>query len=120
MTIETLQQLWTSYLDAFGDVTPAERERLLRQGVTDDIVFSNPTGEEGHGFGKLVEHVGQFQKKNPGGYFKSNKLFTHHGQLLSEWTMHKKDGSELATGHTYARFDEDGRLTHTAGFWKVG
>jgi hypothetical protein len=71
-----------------------------------DIVFSNPTGEEGHGFGNLVEHVSQFQKKNPGGYFKGRKLFTHHGQLLSEWTMHKKDGTELATGHTYARFNE--------------
>jgi hypothetical protein len=33
--------------------------------------------------------------------------------------MHKKDGAEIATGHTYARFDEHGRLTQTAGFWKV-
>jgi len=119
MTDDTLQQLWKSYLDAYADIPAAERERLLRQSVVDDIVFSNPTGDEGRGFGNLVEHVSQFQKKNPGGYFTSNKLFHHHDQLLSEWTMYKKDGSALVTAHTYARFNEQGRLTHTAGFWKV-
>ena len=119
MNIDTLQQLWKSYLDAYGDVPAAERERLLKQSAADDIVFSNPTGEEARGLETLVEHVGQFQKKNPGGYFKGNKLLSHHGQLLSEWTMHKKDGAEIATGHTYARFNEQGRLTHAAGFWKV-
>ena len=119
MTNDSLQQLWKSYLDAYADIPAAERERLLRQSVADDIVFSNPTGEEGQGFGNLVEHVSQFQKTNPGGYFTNNELFTHHHQLLSEWTMHKKDGSTLATAHTYARFNDQGLLTHTTGFWKV-
>jgi len=119
MTNDTVQQFWKSYLDAYADIPTADRERLLRQSVADDIVFSNPTGEEGRGIGSLIEHVSQFQTKNPGGYFASHELFIHHHQLLSEWTMHKKDGSELATGHTYARFNEQGRLTHTAGFWWV-
>ena len=117
MTNDTLQQLWKSYLEAYADIPAAERERLLGQSVADDIVFSNPTGDEGRGFGSLVEHVSQFQKKNPGGYFTSNKLFAHHHQLLSEWTLHKKDGSELVTGHTYARLNEQGRLTDLAGFF---
>ncbi len=112
MTIDTLQQLWKSYLDAYGDVPATERERLLRQSAADDIVFSNPTGEEAHGLETLIEHVGQFQKKNPGGYFKGNKPMTHHGQLLSEWTMHKKDGAEIATAEALAnalkRGEEEG------------
>ena len=119
MTHDVLQQLWKSYLDAFGDVPAAERERLLRRSVADDIVFSNPTGEESRGLESLIQHVGEFQKKNPGGSFKGNQLLAHHGQLLSEWTMHKKDGTPLAVGHTYARFDAQGRLTHTTGFWQV-
>jgi hypothetical protein len=118
MHIDTLQQLFKSYLDAYADIAADERERLLRQSVTDDVEFTGPV-EDSRGFGSLVEHIGQFQKKLPGAYFKSNKLLTQHGQLLSEWTMYKKDGAEIATGHTYARFNDQSRLTHLAGFFKV-
>ena len=118
MNTEALQQLWKSYLDAYSDVPANERERLLRQSVTDDVVFTGPQ-ENDKGFDKLVQHIGQFQKKSPGAYFESNNLLTQHGQLLSEWTLHKKDGTKIATGHTYARLNEQGRLTHLAGFFQV-
>ena len=118
MTKDTLQQTYNSYLDAYSDVTADERERLLKQSVTHDVVFTNPTGD-GQGFGTLVEHIEQFQKRSPGAYFKSNKLLAHHGQFLSEWTMYKKDGSEVTTAHTHARFNEQGRLTHLVGFFQV-
>ena len=116
MTIEALQQIWKAYLNAYGEVAADERERLLRQSVTDDVVFTGPN-EDDQGFGKLVEHIGQVQKKSPGARFESNKLLTQHGQLLSEWTLYKKDGAKIATGHKYARFNEQGRLTHLAGFF---
>jgi hypothetical protein len=100
-------------------VPAPERERLLRESVADDIVFSNPIGDEGEGFASLLEHVSQFQAKNPGGYFQNRELLIHHGQLLAAWTMHRQDGSQLAAAHTYARFDDHGRLTSTTGFWSV-
>ncbi len=119
MTFETIEQLWNNYLRAYAGITADERERLLKQSVADDVAFSNPTGNEGHGIGELSDHVAQFQTKLPGAYFKSTNLLTHHGQLLSEWTMHKADGSEITSGHTFARFNEQGRLIHTAGFFKT-
>jgi hypothetical protein len=33
--------------------------------------------------------------------------------------MYNKDGSEFLTAHSYARFNEQGLLTHLAGFWKI-
>jgi hypothetical protein len=119
MSTETIAQQWDDYLNAYRDVTVGERGRLLRGCAADDIVFSNPMGPEGRGLANLIEHVAQFQARNPGGYFESTELLVHHGQLLSSWTMCKADGSPLAKGHTYARFDERGQLVHTAGFWKV-
>jgi len=103
---------------AWADIATDEQEHLLRQSVTDDVAFTNPVGE-GEGFGNLVEHIGQFQKQFPGAYFKNSQLLTHHGQLLAEWTMYNKNGSEFLTGQSYARFSEQGRLTHLAGFFKV-
>ena len=118
MTIQTVQQLWNAYQDAWADIALADRERLLRQSVTDDVVFTNPL-TEGQGLSNLIQHIGQFQEQFPGAYFKSNKLLLQHGQLLAEWTMYNKDGSEFLTAHSYARFNEQGSFTHLAGFWKV-
>ena len=94
MTPDTLEQLWKSYLDAYADIAVAERERLLRQSVSDDIVFASPA-QEGQGFGNLVEHIGHFQKQFPGAYFKINKLLAHHGQLLSDVGLCNNDGLEF-------------------------
>ena len=82
-----------------------DRERLLRQSVTDDVVPSNPNGEI-HGLESMMDPIEQFQREQPGASFKSNKLLAHHGQFLSEWTMSGKDGSALATAHSYGRFNE--------------
>jgi len=83
MPNDTLQQTYNSYLDAYNDIAVDERERLLRQSVAEDIVFTNPNAE-GQGFGKLMEHIEQFQKQRKGASLKSNKLLAHHGHFLSE------------------------------------
>jgi hypothetical protein len=114
---DTLQQIYNSYLGAYSDIEPTERERLLRQSVTDDVISINPEGES-HGIGDLVKHIEQFQKQKPGARFKSNKLIAHHDQFLSEWTMYCKDGSAVATAHTYGRFDEKGLITYLIGFFE--
>jgi hypothetical protein len=72
---------------------------------------------EGRGVDDLIVHVGEFQQMNPGKYFASRGLVVHHGQFLSEWTLHDKDGSAVSSGHTYARFNENGRLSHLIGFF---
>ncbi len=118
MSDETLQSIWKSYQDAWADISLAERERLLRQSLTEDITFTDP-GTQGQGFHNIMEHIGNFQQQFPGAYFKNNKLLSQHGQLLSEWTMFNKDGSEFLTAHSYAHFNEAGLLTHLAGFWQL-
>jgi hypothetical protein len=116
MPNDTLQQTCDSYLEAYNDIAANERERLLRLSVTDDIVSSNPNGES-NGLVSLMEHIEQFQKQQPGASFKSSKLLAHHGQFLSEWTMFSKDGSALATAHSYGRINEQGLITYIIGFF---
>jgi hypothetical protein len=118
MTEETLQQLWKNYQDAWSDIATAERERLLRSSVAEDVVFTSPNAD-GRGFDELLPHIAQFQAQFPGAYFRSNRLLEQHGQLLSEWTMFNRDGSEFLTAHSYAQFSAQGRLTFLAGFWKL-
>ena len=119
MTDDELRTLFGNYLDAFATTSPAEQERLLRSSVADDVVYTNP-GVNGSGLRNLLAHIGGFQRRFPGGRFRTNWLRQQHGQVLSEWTQLDQDGSELITAHSYARLNEDGRIAHLAGFWSPG
>jgi NAD(P)-dependent dehydrogenase (short-subunit alcohol dehydrogenase family) len=83
MSADNLQQTYKSYLRAYSDVEPTEREHLLRESVTDDVISINPEGES-RGIGELVKHIEQFQKQKPGAHFQSNQLLSHHDQLVDE------------------------------------
>lgn len=116
MTNDMLQLTYDSYLGAYKDITVDERVRLLRQSVTEDVLFTNPNSE-GQGFDRLMEHIAEFQRQRPGASFKSNKLFSHHNQFLSDWTMYDKDGSAIAAAHSYGRVNDEGLITYLIGFF---
>ena len=119
MTDNELRALIETYFAAFAATSQAEQERLLRSSVADDVVYTNP-GVEGSGLRNLLAHIDGFQRRFPGGRFRMNWLRRQHGQVLSEWTQLDQDGSELVTGHSYARVNDEGRIAHLAGFWSAG
>jgi limonene-1,2-epoxide hydrolase len=116
MTKDAVEQVWNSYLEAYGNVAPEKRARLLRESVSDDVVSTNP-GEEIQGFANLLAHVDQFQQRLPGAHFKIDKLSFHHDQVLTEWTLYKSDETPMRTAHTYGVFDDQGRLKKLIGFF---
>lgn len=118
MNEETCMKTWKAYQDAWADVTPVERERLLRQSVTEDVAFASPVAE-GKGFAALLEHLGDFQKQYSGAYFKTSSIISHHGQFLAAWTMYNRDGSEFNSGHSHVRFNEQGLFTSLSGFFRL-
>jgi hypothetical protein len=119
MTDDELRTIFGNYLGAFATTSPAEQERLLHSSVADDVVYTNP-GVEGCGVRNLLAHIDVFQKRFPLGRFRMNWLRQQHGQLLAEWTQLNENGSELITAHSYARLNEEGLITHLAGFWSAG
>ena len=58
-----------------------------------------------------------FQTQPPGASITTHTLIVHHHQSLAAWTIRSKEGAVVLNGHSTARCDEDGRLTHLAGFW---
>lgn len=119
MDTETLERNWHSYLAAYGAIADDERERLLVESVSDEMVFTNPGGQGERRTG-LIAHIQNFQKSMPGTSFSTEKLFVHHGELLAIWTMHKPDGTKVATGYNFVRPDQDGRFAYMAGFFERG
>ncbi len=117
MTETAVEQLWKNYQDAWADISITERERLLQASVSPDVVFTSP-GANGRGMSDLAVHIADFQREFPGAYFKSTSLIMQNQQVLAEWTMLHRDGSDSLTGHSYAKLNDQGELIHLAGFWK--
>jgi hypothetical protein len=116
MKAEILEQHWKAYIDAFNTTADQDRWLLLEQSVTADVVFTNPGGE-GNSRAGLNAHIAQFQKGKPGMYFTTEKLYPQLDKLLAIWSMHKPDGTPVATGFNFVRADQDGRFNYMAGFF---
>jgi hypothetical protein len=116
MKKEAAEEVWNSYLEAYGEVSSEDRKRLLRESVSDDVLSTNP-GDELEGIEELIAHVEKFQQRLPGSYFKLNSLKVHHEQALTEWTLYKADGTAITTAHTYGVFNDLGRLKKLIGFF---
>ncbi|HEY0255638.1 MAG TPA: nuclear transport factor 2 family protein [Kofleriaceae bacterium] len=114
-----LRTVFENYLGAFSASSPAEQERLLRSSLADDVTFTNP-GVDGRGIRSLVNHIAGFQRRFPGGRFQLRWIREQHEQLLAEWVQLDRDGAELVTAHSYARLNEQGVVSHLAGFWSEG
>lgn len=116
MTTATPQQRWNSYMAAFGTAAVEERDRLLENSVAEDVIFTNPAGDGQSRVG-LSAHIEKFQKDNPGAYFNTDKVFAQRDKLLAKWSMYRQDGTKVATGYNFVRYDLDGRFSYMAGFF---
>lgn len=116
---DTAQQTtWYTYQKAWSDVSSAERRELLGQSTSEDCVYTDPM-TECRGQDALQSYIEQFLQTMPGATFKNRRFFEHHAQSHAEWTLYDAQGQEVQPGNSYARFGEDGRLTHIAGFFEV-
>lgn len=118
MPDEAKLETWKIYQAAWVDMPADERRAMLAKCVTDDCVYSDP-GDHCEGVDALIVHIKGSLAKWPRMSFRNDKLLEHHDQGLSFWTMFDGDGGVVTTGHSYARFGSDGRLTRMTGFFEV-
>lgn len=118
MRQEAYLSTWNMYQAAWSDISDSERQKLLTRSVAENCVYTDPTSEC-HGHKELIAKIKRSQQLRPGVSFKNDKFLDHHDQGLSHWTMYDASGKAILTGMSYARFGEDGRLTHMTGFFEL-
>jgi hypothetical protein len=116
MTVN-IQKLWATYSNAWRDVSSEERGHLLKSSVTDDVTFTAPD-TNGRGVADLTSMLEEFQRTYSGAYFDTTVLIVQNNQLLATWSMLDRTGAVLLNGNSYARWDEEERIVHLAGFWQ--
>ena len=108
---------WKTYQAAWSDISAEERKELLRDSVSANCVYADPTAEC-RGIDELISKIEDSQKQYPGASFENTKFLDHHDQGLSNWTMHDATGGTVAVGTSYARFGQDGLLVQMTGFFE--
>ena len=98
------------YLAAWSDVPDEERAQMLRDSLSESIVFSNPMHTR-HGFDEVIEHLEEFQKRSPGGSFRMNNMFGWANYGLAEWQLVDAKGNPGFSGYDVLTFDDKGKIS---------
>ena len=64
---------YETYLSAWSKIADEERARLLRESLSESIVFTNPMRTR-RGLAEVVEHLQGFQQRSPGDSFRLNEM----------------------------------------------
>lgn len=116
MTTKAYEDTWAMYQAAWADITGTERRDLVSRSVSEDFVYSDPTGRAS-GPDELIAYIEGFLVASPGSTFKNSKLLDHHGDAVATWVALDANGDKAQDGNSYARFGDDGRLTRIIGFF---
>jgi hypothetical protein len=79
-------KIYDLYLAAWSAVSDAERARMLRERLSEDIVFKNPL-QTRHGLAEVTEHLEGSQLRSPGGSFRMNNMVGWGRYALAEWQL---------------------------------
>jgi hypothetical protein len=111
-------QTYDLYLAAWSAVPDAERARMLRECLSEDIVFKNPL-QTRHGLAEVTEHLEGFQVRSPGGSFRMNNLLGWSVYALAEWQLVDAKGDPGFSGYDVLTFDERGLISTILLFGSV-
>ncbi len=111
-------EVYELYLAAWSPVSDAERARMLRESLSEQIVFSNPM-QTRHGLSDVAEHLRGFQVRSPGDSFRMNNMLGWGEYALAEWQWVHAKGDAGFSGYDVLTFDEQGLIATILLFGNV-
>ena len=106
------------YLSAWAAVSDAQRLSLLREGVTQGVIFSNSTRTR-TGIADVVDHLDGFQRGSPGGSFRLLSMLGWDDNALAKWQFVGAGGIAGFKGYDTLAFDKDGMINSIVMFVAV-
>ena len=103
-------QIYDLYLTAWSAVPDSERAQLLRQSLSDQIVFTNSI-QTRRGLSDVDAHLKAFQIHIPGASFRLKNMLGWGTYALAEWQLVDAEGKPGFTGYDVLTFDEQGLIS---------
>lgn len=111
-------QTYDLYLAAWSALPDAERARMLRESLSEQVVFTNPM-QTRRGLSDVAEHLKGFQLRSPGGSFRTNNIIGWGEYALAEWQLVDAKGDAGFSGYDVLTFDEQGLISTILLFGNV-
>lgn len=109
---------YETYLSAWAAIAGDERLRLLRESVTEGIVFKNPMKTR-IGIADVTEHLEGFQGRSPGGSFRFLAMLGWEVNAMATWQFVDAEGNGGFTGYDILAFNKDHRIESIVLFGNV-
>ncbi len=100
---------YETYLSAWSEIPDEERARLLRESLSESIVFTNPMRTR-RGLADVAEHLQGFQQRSPGGSFRLNEMLGWEDHGIATWQFVDAQGQAGFWGYDVVAFDDQGRI----------
>ncbi len=110
------RSLWDSYGKIWLIADDAELAAAAEAALAADCTYTDPN-VLASGHAKILDYVRTFQQGMPGGHFVTTSYVEHHGRALADWNMVAGDGTVVGTGHSFATFAEDWKVSSLTGFF---
>ncbi|WP_146423035.1 nuclear transport factor 2 family protein [Humitalea rosea] len=109
---------YETYLAAWSAVPDDERAKLLRESLSEHIVFTNST-QTRRGLADVAVHLQGFQQNNPGGSFRLNEMLGWENHGLATWQLVDAQGQPGFWGYDALAYDGQGRIESILMFVRV-
>jgi hypothetical protein len=100
---------YETYLSAWSKIPDEERARLLRESLSESIVFTNPMKTR-RGLADVAEHLQGFQQRSPGGCFRLNEMLGWERHGIATWQLVDAQGQAGFWGYDVVAYDDQGRI----------
>ena len=100
---------YRTYLSAWSAIADDERARLLRETLSEQIVFANPL-QTRRGLADVAAHLQVFQQRSPGGSFQMNEMLGWDNHGIATWQLVDAKGQLGFWGYDVLAFDAQGRI----------
>jgi hypothetical protein len=100
---------YETYLSAWSAIPDDDRARLLRETLSEDIVFTNPLRTR-RGLADVALHLQGFQQRSPGGSFRMNEMLGWENHGIATWQFVDVQGQPGFWGYDVLAYDGQGRI----------
>ncbi len=103
-----LENLLDKYCQGWSATSEQERERLLRESLAEEAIYSDPRVNRIQ-IPDLLSHISQFHASMPGAKIRrTSNVDFHHGFARFNWLIELPDGSVPSEGSDTIELSRDG------------
>ena len=116
--MHNIDGLVDKYCNGWSSNSAEERERLIRETLTEDAIYSDPRVNCLR-ISELLNHISSVHTSRPGAkVLRTSKVDIHHGFARFNWRVFLSDGSALPESVDIVELNADGsRFQKILGFF---